>query len=231
MNATTLNQRLESFYTNHISELSSLMHTFEGASCPHFLSVPDGYPACPIRLLIVGQQTYGWGDPKVFQCPRILQSLIQLYADFNLGHNYNASPFWQASMTLQRLLNPSCPERNFIWSNLVKIDQNRKRPNRELEEKVCSLNILQSELSITRPDVVVFFTGPYYDERLKSTFSGINFVPVSKMVATLIHPELPDLAFRTYHPNYLRRSGNWRVLEKIAELVLSARTAVNSEKQ
>lgn len=219
MNVVTLNQSLEFLYMMHKSELSSLMRVSEGVSCPHFINVPDGYPACSIRLLIVGQQTNGWGDLKVFKDPHMVKSLMQLYIDFNLGQHYIASPFWQASVELQRLLNAGYPERAFVWSNLVKIDQNGKRPNREIEEKLCSLNLVQSELSIIGPDVVVFFTGPKYDERLKSTFSGISIIPISKMFAKLCHPKLPNYAFRTYHPNYLRRSGNWKILNDIAKQV------------
>jgi hypothetical protein len=80
--------------------------------------------------------------------------------------------------------------------------------------------LLQAEIEITKPSVVVFFTGPSYDHRLASTFPGLSFETSSRRLSRVFHPLLPRHSYRTYHPNYLRRSkSNWTVLDEIKDLV------------
>lgn len=220
---------MRSVYEGAIQQLVDLVREFENTSCPHFLFVPQSYIECSTKLFIVGQQTYRWGHPEKFNISEGLSETIQEYKNFNLGENYTRSPFWQACLKIQKLINPSSPSRAFIWSNLVKIDQGGNRPNKELEHAVSLLNLLQSELRITQPDAIVFFTGPYYDDRLVSSFPQMQIMPESAFLAKLRDPTLPELSFRTYHPNYLRRSRNWGVLDEISNEILSARTVSNGD--
>jgi hypothetical protein len=94
----------------------------------------------------------------------------------------------------------------------------------EAEEKVrinfvnLQRNTFLDELEILAPHVCIFFTGPYYDEIINSTFSGIEYEPVKgipeRELAALHHPKLPS-TFRTYHPNYLWRSRKKRYIDVI----------------
>jgi hypothetical protein len=215
MTPESINKQLLSFYTGIVAELQQILVQYKGCSSPHFLFAPEGYEAVSTILMIVGQQTNGWDCGTLNSAISSVQSLRKSYADFDLGHECKASPFWQAAHRLFKLLNTAGPERSFLGSNLVKVDQYCRRPVPELEEQVGALMILQREISITRPDVLVFFTGPDYDQRLMRTFRGVQYVSKSRLLARLQHPQLPTLSFRTYHPNYLRRSRKWNVLEKI----------------
>lgn len=184
-------------------------------SRPLLMHVPPGYEANSRKLMIVGQETKGWGTKGV---QISVAELMGEYAGFNFGEKYRRSPFWVASHALHRALNPDAPARSFLWSNLVKVDQNERRPSPEIEEWVARLGLLAMEIKVTRPDVVVFFTGPRYDARLEATFPGLRFEETGPKISRVIHPELPERSFRTYHPGYLRRSKQWGILSELASL-------------
>ena len=103
--------------------------------------------------------------------------------------------------------------------HLVRVDQRRDRPSQKVEMSVSQLGLLSQEIAITNPDAVVFFTGPHYDARLRSSFPSVEYQAVSPTLARLKHYGLPVSAFKTYHPNYLRRSRQWSVLEDVVELI------------
>ncbi len=222
-----INNELRSLYQKNSSKLKKLVQDYEGASCPHLLFIPSSYLSCKNKLLVVGQQTNGWGCSGLISCcSDIVVPLMKEYEEFNLGENYVSSPFWQAGISLNRLVNPNSPERSFLWTNLVKIDQNGRRPVvKELEDTVTSFKLLQSEIEITKPNVVIFFTGPDYDALLQSSFPGIIFTQIkkynTKAYAKLsLKGSLPELSFRTYHPKYLKLSGKWEILNELKDEIL-----------
>ncbi len=223
-----INNELRSLYQKNSSKLKKLVQDYKGASCPHLLFIPSSYLRCKNKLLVVGQQTNGWDCSSLISCcSDIVVSLMKEYEEFNLGEKYVSSPFWQASIEFNQIINPDDKnKRAFLWSNLIKIDQDEHRPEPQLEEAVTSLNLLQSEIRIAKPNVVVCFTGPYYDERLRSSFPKIEFVPVNPNIATrqlakLVHQRLPELSFRTYHPKYLKLSHKWCLLKSIGRQIIS----------
>lgn len=220
-----LNARLRKFYLSIWPSLIEELSAFgdSGLSWPHLITIQDSYLKTQHRTMIVGQQTHGWcqefgrlsGNVPVDRIPRV-------YDDFFGGCKYG-TPFFSAADKLQRLINAESDGRSFIWTNLVKIDQGRGRPRPGVEDAISSLCMLQEEIKITQPHVVVFLTGPSYDKRLGDTFPGLTFDAVDSMclrvLARVRHEMLPVKSFRTYHPNYLQRSQQGPVvLQKIAQL-------------
>lgn len=225
MAVDTINEQLHDLYRSHWSRLAKELPTDEGLSNPQFMKIPQEYDLADCKLLIVGQQTNGWGvgskdagfganlgdDPAA--------ELMSLYERFALGKNYTKSPFWVASHKLYKALNPQGEPGGFAWSDLVKVDQNRFRPAFEYENIVSKCELLQAECKLLKPDVVVFFTGPDYDRRLLMTFPGLQMSPViERALFVLEHNALPLRSYRTYHPNYLRRSKQWEILDRIVAL-------------
>ena len=211
-----MNERLRAVYESTLPIFEGLKQGVEGISEPHFLHVPEEYAAAPVRLMVVGQQTYGW--QRDAEEPDPVRARTKEYERFGLGRHYRRSPFWSAAHHLHRRVNPGAPDRGFLWSNLVKVDCNQHRPNRDLEDFVASLELLQREIEITEPQAVVFFTGPAYEERLRSSFPGVAAESLDEHhLSRLEHPGLPKASFRTYHPKYLRLSGRWRLLDRIAD--------------
>lgn len=217
-----MNSALRTLYTAAWSELEHIRTANPRLSWPLLLKVPAGFDQAQRRLLVIGQQTYGWaGESGKAQRPPVTM-LMDEYAKFDLGTGYKATPFWLATRKLNATINADSPNQGLLWSNLVKVDEMGERPSREVEEATAALGLLPAEIEIARPDVIVFFTGPNYDNRLRSSFPGSELVEIDKTSARVVHPALPPHTYRTPHPNYLRLSGQWDTLAKLAEKINQA---------
>ncbi len=210
-------QDLAREYAAAVTLWRELNESTPGLSAP-FVVAPDArYRDAAVRLMIVGQETFGWGEgiDRGQSAEQLVEILREWYRSFNLGANYRSTPFWSAADHIFRSLNPSTDARAFLWSNLVKMDMGRRRVTPEVEERVAALRLLQREISEFSPEVVVFFTGPRYDERLAMSFPGARFETAGPLLARVIHADLPTRTFRTYHPRYLRMSRHWGVLDEL----------------
>ncbi len=230
-----INYRLYSVYRHfwpNISKVLADVDTFGyGISYPLLLNVFDEYLKSSSKLFIVGQQTKGWGfshrranfwgtSPWENDADLLIHQIVRIYEGFDLGKHYRASPFWIASHQLNTLINPNGHREGFVWSNLVKLDSGGERLELDLEDVLCeAFPVLPLEIRITKPDVVVFFTGPRYDTRIKKTFPGIVFNGLGnhpeRRLCRLYHRDLPFHTYRTYHPNYLFRSKQKSLINEI----------------
>lgn len=204
------NRRLREYYEGALPGIQGSLISFNDVSSPLFLSVTEEYEQSKIKVLIVGQQTNGWDV-----LTNSTDEILECYTDFQMGVNYRNSPFWRAACQLNDEINPVGPERAFLWSNLVKVDQDGERPSNIVEELIGKSDLLQEEMRILQPQVVIFLTGPYYDERLEATFPGIENTQMSRWTRKLYSKHLPDKSYRTYHPSWLVQSGNWDELKAI----------------
>lgn len=218
---------LHALYESRVETLTDLLSRYRETSYPLLIEPPEGYPAAPVRLMIIGQQTDGWEplDNTGLRRDRLaglVPELTRLYTRFGLGAGRRHSPFWQASHHIYRFLNPDGPENTFVWGNLSRVDLHGQRPPAPVEAAwLQRFNLLPDEIRILQPDVVMFFTGPYYDDLLHGTFPGAELeeVPLADgFVARVSHRDLPEQTYRAYHPNYLRQSGNWDIIDLICEL-------------
>lgn len=212
-----MNQKLSELYQAIYPELMAALATVPNLSKPLLIKVPDGYADTAIRLLVVGQETRGWGLPGV-------DGVAQLMDFYGETRNKTNTTILQAAKELFNGINPQGPELAFLWSNLIMLDQNGKRPNTTVEEVVSRFRLLPKEIEITKPDAVVFFIGPYYRSRLAATFPGIALQPAAPKISRAVHPQLPTSSFHTYHPGYLRR-GNWHVITDLIRLICDDRNA------
>src|SRR5438045_2506730 len=178
VNATEMNKALRTVYERAWPALGTLLERRKNLSKPFFISVPEGYPTRTPKVLIVGQQTNGWGDgPKEFSPADPVGSLMATYEKVFL-HGPHSGAYTQGSIELYKALDPGGPDRGCVWSNLVKVGEGNARPtDREVEDSVARLALLEAELRILKPDIAVFFTGPDYDARLRTTFPDVRFVP------------------------------------------------------
>ena len=157
----------------------------------------------------------------------------QAYSVAN-GISYNQSPFWD----LFRLLasNGMYP----TWNNLDKVHRLMKGPNGITTEPLrleneCVLNapqesngktLLQNEIEISQPDKIVFVTGPDYwismstamqcdAEKLKSNQPSKKntIIDISNIVNVGVQ------CLWTYHPKFLRISGNNDCIKKVADML------------
>lgn len=210
------NAKLRKVYEEAFPSLIQASTMQSGVSGPLLIDLPPAYEEAKVKLLCVGQQTNGW-----FEIDRGIDGLLKGYREFDLGRNYTPSPFWQACHRLSRSLNPDGPGFSFAWSNLVRVDQDQMRPSRDIEEAVSTVKLLQKEIAVLEPHVVVFFTGPYYDARLRESFPGIRLTADSPWVTSLTHPLLPSACYRTYHPHYLWRARQPGIIDEIGRKAVS----------
>lgn len=230
----TLNNRLAELYAGCWTVLGEIFEpevdpiAVSGISTPLFLHVFEDYAAARKRLLIVGQQTYGWvGQLKheQFMSERSAQveRLVSVYRKFDRGRKYR-SPFWSAAKYISKRLNGK-PGHGLLWSNLFRVDQRKSRPNKKVESWLAKTDyVLREEVAILEPSVVVFFTGPNYDSLVRRIFDGVRFDSVAgkgkRSISRLEHTLLPHHSYRVYHPAYLRRSKQWPLLDTLANACL-----------
>lgn len=176
------------------------------------------YEDSKVRLLVVGQETHGWwrGWDDEVEGDRITY-LRQKYALFERGRHHN-SPFFQAASKLQRHVNPDSDPFGFMWLNLYICDQNKRLPEEPIAEQLRQVSLLRDEMSILKPDALVFFAGRAYDYAITHDcyFPDAQFDKISKLWSRVQASALPAKTARTYHPNYLRRSKQFPVLDEIA---------------
>lgn len=214
----------------------------ERLSSPLLLSARDAWPNSKKRLLMVGQETLGWGFQEGEYYPwdgspiisfldflnvsNAVQLLQNGYEHFDFSkhqpENYR-SPFWQTYRTLREKLENDM-EWSILWSNLFRFSVDGGSVIGSCTEDelstVSNLNrgILNDEIATLKPSCVIFFTGPNYDFELERCFQGIEYSqfkahPVRE-VALLKHPALPTKSYRTYHPRYLFMR-KWDIFEDI----------------
>ena len=211
------NRRLREYYEGNVPVIQGNLIEYSNVSGPLLISLTNDYENSGRKVLIVGQQTNGWGNLY-----GSVEDLISTYEEFSFGKKYHNSPFWRGANLLYDNICPDGPKRGFMWTNIVKADVDGKRPSRVIEEIVAHSQLFQEELCILQPEIVVFFTGPNYDERLEVTFPGFRKEPISDFSDRIISHRLPDLSYRTYHPKWLQMTNNFDEILKIVKQIQRA---------
>lgn len=203
-----MNQELKKLYLQYqqefqkVSDMNDEKNHIHG---PFLISPDDKYFNQQKKIMIVGKETFGWSKHG-----GNIDLAMEHYREFNLGSKYYSSPFWNITRKIETTfdIEPySC-----AWGNLNKFDVNQGTPFGIYLEEISKLDkLLLEEIHILKPDNIIFFTGPALDYRIKNIFKDIVFEPIEgfsrNQLCRLTHPELPLNTWRTYHPNYIRRSG------------------------
>jgi hypothetical protein len=119
----------------------------------------------------------------------------------------------------------------YLWNNIIKLGKNNEKgfPQNWYDYDIIKQNfneIILKEITILKPDFIVFFTGPNdpYDKVLNDIFNN----PVRISVEGFSERELCGLkiknvkkAFRTYHPTYLLRNNRKRPYEEYIEKIIN----------
>jgi hypothetical protein len=198
---------LEELYNSKTTKFKSIVEAFPTHNLmgPLLMSETKEYENSKIKLLIIGQETNGWGKYS-----ENIKQGMEHYLSFDLGSEYYSSPFWNVTRKIEKILGNN--KYSCAWTNLNKFDDNSDRPVGEVEKKISEIDsLLVDEIQILKPDIVIFFTSHHFDNRIKNIFKGIEFNSLESFTlnqcSSLKHKNLPKNCYRTYHPNYLRRSG------------------------
>ena len=178
----------------------------------HLACVPYNYNKMKYKILIVGQENNGYGyetEPK--------KSMLFTF-DFQNGRYYDNAPFFSFPYSFCASIN-DCDNEKYskksylAWVNLKEFsfETSSKKPLNEKAQNIIDneYNILEEEIKIINPDIVLFLTGPNYDYYIKAQLNGVEFKTVENyqigQFARVEHKSLPKNSFRIYHPVYLRR--------------------------
>ncbi|OHD57520.1 MAG: hypothetical protein A2014_04730 [Spirochaetes bacterium GWF1_49_6] len=224
----SINENLKNLYQSKLNDLKTLVNNignedtadYEGPLLMYCWE--DKYLSSKKKILFIGQETNGWNGFLRPTSAKIIDDIIDIYKGFELGARYN-SVFWQYVNYINKKINDSAL--NFMWTNVLKFGRSGiGRPDEQVqEEELLNFNILKDEIEILNPDVVLFFSGPNYDQDIINRIDGVEFNTCSnrdtRVFTRLKHKVLPSKTFRTYHPNYLRKSGNEDILDEIINLI------------
>lgn len=244
-----MQKELEELYQSWKNSTS--FGNIKGFGPPLLLNVTDEYFSAVNRILIYGQETFGWrwspDELHRYEYPESAWEFSDqntfadfLKADDSVGalvHGYKLfafsqhqptnwrSPFWTAFRQVQ-----SVADSGVMWSNLVRADYEcgsvRWAPEEQRDSFLkTQAALIQQEIRILSPAACIFFTGPACDCILETVFSDIKFHETHsepvRRLAKLVHPVLPQKSYRTYHPGYLRRSRQWRFVEELCKQITS----------
>jgi hypothetical protein len=202
-----MKEQLLQLYNHHLQAFRKVVNQFpqDDLNGPFLMSPGSAYFQQPSPLLVIGQETNGW---SCFVEEPLKQ--METYEKFAVGQNESSDVFWSMIRKTEALLGNepfSC-----AWTNFSKFDLYGLRPHGKYEKAIASLdNLLVEEIKILQPEVCLFFTGPYFDNRLRKAFGGMAFENVNgwdpKQLCRLRHESLPFLTFRSYHPWFLKLKG------------------------
>lgn len=174
----------------------------------------DTFRKADIRIMFFGQETNDW---EGVWGGRTLDQLLSMYTDFfGTGYCFKyGGQFWNAISKYLQAVKDKYPGKtvSFVWNNLLKIGRANGKgapPWTLIQIEQESFPVIQEELEILEPNIIIFFTGPYYDEYLKSKLHVTHFNQVINWstwkLARVVSEKLPSRSFRTYHPNFLWRN-------------------------
>lgn len=180
----------------------------------HLACVPPNYEKMKYKILIVGQENNGYGyetEPK--------KSML-FTLDFQNNRYYDNAPFFSFPYSFCQSINDCNNEKYskksyLAWVNLneFSFETSSKKPLNEKAQNIIDneYNILEEEIKIINPDIVLFLTGPNYDYHIEKQLKGVEFKTIEnygiRQFARVEHEALPKNSFRVYHPVYLRRRG------------------------
>ncbi len=181
------------------------------------------FTSSDIKIMIFGQETNDWGDDFSGN-PNDALSTYDDFFNTNACYSYGGQ-FWNGFNRFLTLLNQKFPQKTVasVWNNVIKVgnsgrDKN-KPPTYIYNIERTHFNVIESELEILQPDIVLFLSGPNYDTEIRNSLPEVSFGKLSdsfneRAIAKLKYKNLNNF-YRTYHPNYLWRNGIDSYFEEI----------------
>lgn len=232
IDSNTMNAQLKDLYEsvlssygktwrNHYDMQTDEVHGDYPAN-PYFITVQDAYSNADHRIMVIGQETYSWGDEfgdcGGFSLERNVDELMSLY-DICIKDKRLNTTFWQFGRALAEDSGSQV-----LFNNIAKVGWCGKRgflPS-------LQPRILQKEMEITKPDLLVFTTGPSEQYMQELNQNGIcpsgreSLVSIDGKAYAEIWEGVSVPTIWCYHPRYLSiRKVIKSVREKAAEYIAS----------
>lgn len=227
-----INDQLNQLYLKEIKRLKNSdikSFEFDGPLLMHCWE--KEYLQSEFKILFFGRESNGWMGDLILN----VEDCINKYQDFELCENGNYTTFWQYVYETKNILMPkSVNQKNFLWSNVSKFSKlDGKAIDLDSYKFFCdNFQILENEIEILKPDVIIFFTGESWDNKIQYQInSEIQFqkvkddIPISKL--SRISSEIfPHNTFRVDHPITLKIQKNWNYMEIIMEQIKTTHNTV-----
>jgi hypothetical protein len=211
-----LKDRYDAYYLYLIDFLREKNAFHRSVSFPLLIKPFPEYFEANTKLMIFGKETFSWPVSENLLCLRdgiqnqtIVETLLRKYENFKLGKGRH-SPFWQFCRKLNHKFNKS--EKAFIWNNISKVDENKTTPKWDILKGASATNcssIINDEVQLLKPDVVVFVTGSIPESHLENVFKGMELEPINNVLFRIKHHLLPFHSYKTQHPKNLRLKGKF----------------------
>lgn len=197
-----------------------------------------------LKIMIMGQETDSWERQQkrpftpIDQSSQIVENTVSDFMDTyrtfldTWGKN---SPFWHYIKDIDKTLHHKLSgiTTEIIWNNIYKIGNKEKGKNRPTDVirsfENEHFNVIEEEINILKPDIIIFFTGPNYEKRVEKIFSITSSIP---LVSSINERELAKFqlsngitAYRTYHPAYLKRTHKQQYCDYICGDILLSITS------
>ena len=215
---------------------------------PLLLKATRSYCQAPYRVMFSGQETNGWQSNRAYrnvypryphpwrystietlkdflECPDAVEALSWAYGQFDFAKHQPPAyrgPFWQAFREVQ-----TWPGVGMLWNNLSKLDGVPSGSSAIVDDELRSRlliqqsDLLRAEISLLKPHICLFFTGPFYDSLLSAAFPNSKLIASGdfseRQLACVADDLLPEASFRTYHPNHLARARKWNFINYLKE--------------
>lgn len=147
-------------------------------SMPHLISVSQEYLDSPLRVVFVGKETNGWLGHLNFghyaSTPDVIARLLARY-DEQMNEPNAKGAFSATHLRISEEL-AGGRKQAVMWSNMLKMDwaqgktDSRTSIRHSVELRDLSARLLRIEMSLLKPHVILFGTGPSYDSLIKATF-------------------------------------------------------------
>lgn len=232
-NMETINDQLKNLYSkyfdNFIKELLKLeKESNEECSNPLLMYCWENeYEKANVKLLFIGEETNTWYEEDS-KGNNSLDDNIKFYERFSLDSNNKInSPFWKFIKQINEHFNGESAQHAFLWTNINKIGRKTGvgAPSKDfLKIEKEKFNVLEEEIKITKPDVIIFMTGKEGEYHLSGKLPVSrepenldNDLYIQKIECTGFEN---TLFLRTYHPQYMWKSGKSSdYINKIIEII------------
>jgi hypothetical protein len=211
MNPEKINSQLETEYKKYLTTIKSTEKTeivnYDNHSLPLFMSVSQEYLNSKTRILFVGKETNGWLDRLSNVQGYNVEKIIKEYKFDKMKWN---TPFWHFVKNTCEDLNILCDKTKskygFMWTNISKMDVNKKSPEFvNGKHQFYGFNLLEKEIKILDPHIVIFLTSKGYDKLIEFAIPGIFFEAYKGTPFQYLAKANFDnqIFYRTYHPRFL----------------------------
>jgi hypothetical protein len=235
MNIQKTSKKLLELYTERYLKLSELLtkknktlgHSNK-ATNPLLLKIDEKYANANFKIMIFGQETnYWYSEENEGEFYAKIKPIFDLYKDFFLSkdcYSYGGQ-FWNGVSKFVQLAEKKINEEvGLVWNNVIKVGKCGKgTPLKSIQEiQFKHFNIIQEEIKILKPDLLVFFSGPNYDCYIEKSFEKLEKISINGFLERqLCELKLSSFvpAFRTYHSNYLWRNDMNKFFEPIIEKI------------